>query len=144
MKNVKVWVVIVKNIFFLIYSSCSIAWKTISEGLCISFYFWLYPSSTSSIPVELSTYTWHYSQKTWRSSASRVLVVVKARKPRLKQPRLCSCHLLGDFKISLSLTLSPVYLLFSGKAPNTHINLGLAKEVGLISLPPYSAPQLCI
>ena len=67
------------------------------------------------------------------------LVVVKARKPRLKQSRLCSCHLVGDFKISLSLDTSPVYVLPSGNAPNTHINLGPAKVVGLISLPPYSA-----
>ena len=69
----------------------------------------------------------------------KCLVVVKARKPRLKQSCLCSCHLVGGFKISLSLDMSPVYLLPSGNAPNTHINLGPAKVVGLISLPAYSA-----
>ena len=69
----------------------------------------------------------------------KCLVVVKARTPRLKQSHLCSCHLVGDFKISLSLDTSPVYLLPSGNAPNTHINLGPAKVVCLISLSSYSA-----
>ena len=70
----------------------------------------------------------------------KCLVVVKARTPRLKQSCLHSCHLVGDFIISASLTLSLVYLLPSGKAPNTCINLGPSKVVGLISLPPYSVP----
>ena len=70
----------------------------------------------------------------------KCLVVVKARTPRLNQSCLPSCHLVGDLIISVSLTLSLVYLLPSGKAPNTCINLGSSKVVGLISLPPYSAP----
>ena len=74
----------------------------------------------------------------------KCLVVVQARKPRLKQSRWCSCHLGGDFKIFLSFTFSLVYLLPSERTPNTHINLGPAKVVSLISLPPSSAPQLCI
>ena len=60
------------------------------------------------------------------------LVVVKARTPRLKQSCLRSCHLVGDLVISVSLTLSLVSLLPSGKAPNTCINLGPSKVVGLI------------
>ena len=74
----------------------------------------------------------------------KCLVVVKARTSRLKQLCLHSCHLMGDFIIYVSLTLSLVYLLPSGKAPNTCINLGPSKVVGLISLLPYSAVQLCI
>ena len=70
----------------------------------------------------------------------KCLVVVKARTPRLKQSCLRSCHLVGDLVISVSLTLSLVSLLPSGKAPNTCINVGPSKVVGLISLPPYSAP----
>ena len=69
----------------------------------------------------------------------KCLVVIKARTPRLKQLCLHSCHLVGDFIISVSLTLSLVYLLPSGKAPNTCINLGPSKVVGLISLSTYSA-----
>ena len=69
----------------------------------------------------------------------KCLVVVKARTSRLKQLCLHSCHLVGDFINSVSLTLSLVYLLPSGKAPNTCINAGPSKVVGLISLPPYSA-----
>ncbi|MXQ99876.1 hypothetical protein E5288_WYG014988 [Bos mutus] len=34
--------------------------------------------------------------------------------------------------------------LREGKAPNTCINVGPSKVVGLISLPPYSAPKLCV
>ena len=66
-------------------------------------------------------------------------VVIKARIPRLKQLCLRSCHMVGDFIISVSLTLSLVYLLPSGKAPNTCISLGPSKVVGLVSLSPYSA-----
>ena len=69
----------------------------------------------------------------------KCLVVVKARTSRLKQLCLHSCHLVGDFINSMSLTLSLVYLLPSGKSPNTCINVGPSKVVGLISLPPYSA-----
>ena len=46
------------------------------------------------------------------------LVVVKARTPRLKHLCLHSSHLVGDFIISVSLNLSLVHLLPSGKAPN--------------------------
>ena len=53
----------------------------------------------------------------------KCLVEVKARTPRLKQSCLHSCHLVGDFIISVSFTLSLVYLLPSGKVPNTCINL---------------------
>ena len=74
----------------------------------------------------------------------KCLVVVKARtrdssNNRLKQLYLRSCHLVGDFINSVSLTLLLVYLLPSGKSPNTCINVGPSKVVGLISLPPYSA-----
>ena len=144
MKNVKAWAVIVKNSFFLIYSPCSIAWKTIPKGLCISFisgcFLLLLPPSPWNYPPTPFTIL----RIRGAHQLLKCLTVVKARKPRLKQSRLCSCHLVSDFKISLSLTLSPVYLSPSGKAPNTHINLVPAKVVDLISLAPYSVPPLCI
>ena len=46
-------------------------------------------------------------------------------------------------QVSLSLTLSPVYLLRSVNALNTHIGVAPAEAVGLISLAP-PLPQLCI
>ena len=144
MKNVKTWAVIVKNIllhlFIMYHSLKNNLWRSVYFFLFldVSFFYFLHPCGAIFLHPDTIL------RKRATHQLLKCLVVVKARKPRLKQPRLCSCHLVGDFKISLSLTLSPVYLLFSGKAPNTHINLGLAKEVGLISLPPYSAPQLCI
>ena len=74
----------------------------------------------------------------------KFLVDVEARKPRLKQSRLCPCHLVGDLKISQSLILSLVYILPSGRIPTTHINMDPAKVFGLISLPPSSAVYLYI
>ena len=106
--------------------------------LTISFFYCLHPCGTIRLHPDTILRIRGVLQRL------KCLMVVKVRKPRLKQSCLCSCHLVGDFKISLSLTLSPVYLSPSGKAPNTHINLGPAKVVGLISLPPSSAPQLCI
>ena len=70
----------------------------------------------------------------------KCLVGVKARTPRLKQLCLHSCHLVGDFIISVSLTLSLVYLLPSGKAPNTCINL--PKQLAL-SLHHLTLPLSC-
>ena len=101
-------------------------------------YFWLYPSSTASIPVERSACPWHYSQETWRSPASQALVAVKAGNPD-SSSHVCVAVTWWVTKISLSLTLSPVYLSPSGKAPNTHLGLGPAKVGGLTSLPPSSA-----
>ena len=106
--------------------------------LTISFFYCLHPCGTIRLHPDTILRIRGVLQRL------KCLMVVKVRKPRLKQSCLCSCHFVGDFKISLSLTLSPVYLSPSGKAPNTHINLGPAKVVGLISLPPSSAPQLCI
>ena len=47
----------------------------------------------------------------------KCLVVVKARTPRLTPLCLCSCHLVGDFIISVSLTLSVVLSLALRKSP---------------------------
>ena len=144
MKNVKIWAVMVKNIFFhlfiMYHSLRNSLWRSVCFFffLAVSFFYFLHPCGAVFLHPDTIL------SKRGAHQRLRCLVVVKARKPRLEQSRLCSCHLGGDFKISLSLNTSPVYLLPSGNAPNTHINLGPAKVVGLISLPPSSAPQLCI
>ena len=134
----KAWAVIVKTILlhlFIMYCSLKNSlWRSVYFFLflAVSFYF-LHPCGAIFLHPDTIL------RKRGAHQLLKCLVVVKARKPRLKQSCLCSCHLVGGFKISLSLYRSPVYILPSGNAPNTHINLSPAKVVGLISLPPYSA-----
>ena len=144
MKNVKAWAVIVKNIllhlFIMYHSLRNSLWRSVCFFLflAVSFFYFLHPCGTIfRHPDTILRYRGIHQ-------LLKCLVVVKARKPRLKQSCLHSCHLVGDFKISLSLDTSPVYILPSGNSPNTHINLSPSKVVGLISLPPYSAASLCI
>ena len=144
MKNVKTWAVIVKNIllhlFIMYHSLKNTLWRSVYFFLflAVSFFYFLHPCGAIFLHPDTIL------RKRATHQLLKCLEEVKVRKARLKQSRLCSCHLVGDFNISLSLDTSPVYILPSGNAPNTHINLGPAKVVGLISLPPYSAASLCI
>ena len=144
MKNVKTWAVIVKNIllhlFIMYHSLKNNLWRSVYFFLFldVSFFYFLHPCGAIFLHPDTIL------RKRGVHQLLKCLVVVQARKPRLKQSRWCSCHLGGDFKIFLSFTFSLVYLLPSERTPNTHINLGPAKVVSLISLPPSSAPQLCI
>ena len=123
MKNVKVWAVIVKNIllhvFIMYHGLKNSLWRSVYFFLflAVSFYF-LHPCGAIFLHPDTIL------RKRGAHQLLKCLVVVKARTPRLKQSCLHSCHLVGDFIISASLTLSLVYLLPSGKAPNTCINLG--------------------
>ena len=65
-------------------------------------------------------------------------MAVKAGNPDTSS-HVCGAVTRWVTKISLSLTLSPVYLSPSGKAPNTQLGLGPAEVGGLTSLPPSSA-----
>ena len=134
----KTWAVIVKNILLhlsiMYHSLKNSLWKSVHFFLflAVSFYF-LHPCGAIFLHPDTIL------RKRATHQLLKCLEEVKVRKARLKQSRLCSCHLVGDFNISLSLDTSPVYILPSGNAPNTHINLGPAKVVCLISLPSYSA-----
>lgn len=101
MKTVKAWIFIMKAILiphlFIMFHSFK---KKISKSLCISFYFWLYPSSTSAIPVELSTCTLTLLGNMGFINFSSFWQWLRPKKPRLKQPRSCSCRLVADIKIS--------------------------------------------
>ena len=135
----KTWAVIVKNILLhlsiMYHSLKNSLWRSVHFFLflAVSFFYFLHPCGAIFLHPDTIL------RKRGVHQLLKCLVVVKARNPKFKQSHLCSCHLGGDFKISLSLNTSPVYLLPSGNAPNTHINLGPAKVVCLISLPSYSA-----
>ena len=131
----KTWAVIVTNtllhLFIMYHSLKNSLWRSVYFFLflAVSFFYFLHPCGAIFLHPDTIL------RKHAAHQLLKCLVVVKG----LKQSRLCNCHLVGDFKISLSLDTSPVYPLASGNAPNTHISLGPAKVVGLISLPPYSA-----
>ena len=140
----KTWAVIVKNIllhlFIMYHSLKNSLWRSVCFFLflAVSFFYFLHPCGTIfRHPDTILRYRGIHQ-------LLKCLVVVKARKPRLKQSRLCPCHLVGDLKISQSLILSLVYILPSGRIPTTHINMDPAKVFGLISLPPSSAVYLYI
>ena len=93
MGNVNTWAIIVKNILipylFIMFHSFKKIWK----GLCISFPFCVYPSFYFCHPCgTVSLHADTILREHGVHQCLKCLVVVKARKPRLEQSRLCSCH----------------------------------------------------
>ena len=109
----KAWAVIVKNIllhlFIMYHSLRNSLWRSVYFFLflAVSFFYFLHPCGAVFLHPDTIL------RKRAAHQPLKCLVVVKARKPRLEQSHLCSCHLVGDFKISLSLDTSQVYLLSS-------------------------------
>ena len=89
----KTWAVIVKNIllhvFIMYHGLKNSLWRSVYFFLflAVSFFYFLHPCGAVFLHPDTIL------RKRGVHQLLKCLVVVKARKPRLKQSHLCSCHL---------------------------------------------------
>ena len=82
--------------------------------LVISFFYFLHPCGAVFLHPDTIL------RKCGVHQLLKCLVVVKARKPRLKQSHLCSCHWVGDFKISVTDFVTSLYFILRKSPKHPH------------------------